>query len=128
YPKSVEDGLHWVEKLTKEAAEQQAEIICFPETYIPGYPAEEFETRKPASKELKDVFLKACKIASKYSIAIILPMDWYEQNVFLNVAHVLSNTGQSLGYQTKNQLDPTEDAIWMPGKKRIVFEVKGVKF
>ena len=43
YPKSIEDGLSQVEKMVKEAAEQQAEIICFPESYIPGYPTEEFE-------------------------------------------------------------------------------------
>jgi predicted amidohydrolase len=41
---------------------------------------------------------------------------------------VISNTGEVLGYQTKNQLDPTEDTTWIPGKERRIFEVNGVKF
>jgi len=46
FPKSINDGLAQVEKLVKDAAVQQAEIICFPETYIPGYPTKEFEVEK----------------------------------------------------------------------------------
>jgi predicted amidohydrolase len=36
FPTSIQDGLYWIGKLVKEAAEQQAEIICFPESYCPG--------------------------------------------------------------------------------------------
>jgi len=28
FPKSIEDGLHGVEKMIKEAAAQKAEIVC----------------------------------------------------------------------------------------------------
>jgi predicted amidohydrolase len=55
-------------------------------------------------------------------------MDWYEGQNKLNVAQVVSKTGELLGYQTKNQLDPTEDAVWTPGNKRAVFEIDGLKF
>ena len=34
----------------------------------------------------------------------------------------------SLGYQTKNQVDPTEDRFYVPGNTRKLFEVNGVKF
>src|SRR5258708_4886516 len=67
-------------------------------------------------------------MAAKYSIAIILPMDCYHPEGLLNVAFVISNTGDVMGYQTKNQLDPAEDTLWIPGKERNVFEVNGVKF
>jgi predicted amidohydrolase len=33
-----------------------------------------------------------------------------------------------LGYQTKNQLDPSEDEIWVPGDQRQLFEVDGLRF
>ncbi len=55
-------------------------------------------------------------------------MDRDTADGILNVAFVISNTGEVLGYQTKNQLDPTEDNIWIPGKERRIFEVNGVKF
>ena len=71
---------------------------------------------------------QACLIAAKYEIAIILPMDWSENGQFLNVAFVISAQGVVLGYQSKNQLDPSEDDIWDAGTERKIFEVNGVKF
>jgi len=46
FPKSIEDGLTQVKKLVKDAAQQRSEIICFPESYIPGYPVLEFKPEK----------------------------------------------------------------------------------
>ena len=53
YPASIADGLEWVEKLTKEAALQQAEIICFPESYIPGYPGMGADPAERTSQQLE---------------------------------------------------------------------------
>jgi predicted amidohydrolase len=128
FPKSIEDGLIQIEKLVKDAAQQHAEIICFPESYIPGYPALEFKAEKSTPENLKTALQKACTIAKENSITIILPMDWFIDEGVLNVAFVISNDGKILGYQSKNQLDPTEDNIWIPGTERKIFEVNGVKF
>jgi predicted amidohydrolase len=128
YPKSIEDGLSQVEKLVKDAAKQQAEIICFPESYIPGYPAEEFGTGFTPADKLRAALEKACGIAAANNMAIILPMDWHSADGVLNVACVISNTGELLGYQAKTQLDPSEDERWIPGTERSIFELNGVKF
>jgi len=128
FPKSIEDGLFQVKKLVKEAAAQQAEIICFPESYIPGYPMEGFDVELGSPEKLQTALDKACAIAAENNIMVILPMDWYSPDGFLNVAHVISNTGELLGYQAKTQLDPSEDNRWVPGTERRMFEVNGVKF
>jgi predicted amidohydrolase len=128
YPKSLADALQWVEKFSKEAAGQQAKIICFPETYLPGYPAEEFEPEQCSPEQLQSALDKASAIAATYHIAIIIPMDWYLDGRLVNLAYVLSPSGEVLGYQTKNQLDPSEDRIWAPGTQRQIFEVEGFKF
>jgi predicted amidohydrolase len=125
-PASINDGLYWLEELVKEAAAQQAAIICFPESFIPGYPTFEVEERSP--EKLAAALDKACEIAAANKIAIILPMDWYAPEGLLNLAHVISSSGEVLGYQTKNQLDPSEDNIWIPGMQRSIFEVNGVSF
>src|SRR5664279_2176105 len=118
FPKSINDGLFQVEKLIKDAVNEQAEIICFPESYIPGYPGEEFEVDKASQKQLQGALDNVCEMAAAYSIAIILPMDWSQPEGILNVAFVISNKGEVLGYQTKNQLDPSEDNLWVPGNER----------
>ncbi|SFE07908.1 Predicted amidohydrolase [Chitinophaga sp. CF118] len=127
-PKSIKESLHWVEKLIKDAAKEKAEIICFPESYIPGYPAIEAEAKDRSPEKLREALDKVCEMAAENSIAVIIPMDWHSPDGLLNVAHVISSTGKVLGYQTKNQLDPSEDNIWIPGTERSIFEVNGVKF
>ena len=128
FPRSIDNGLTQLEELAKDAAAQYAEIICFPESYIPGYPAEEFTVEKSTKENMQAALHQACDIAKKYSTAIIIPMDWYEEEKFLNVAYVISADGKPMGYQSKNQLDPTEDVIWDAGTKRQLFEVNGIKF
>jgi predicted amidohydrolase len=128
FPKSISDGLYWIEKLTKDAAAQQAEIICFPETYLPGYPLAEYEVEERSPQNMQEALNEVCRIAAENNIAIIIPMDWYNGGQLLNIAHVITADGSILGYQTKNQLDPTEDNLWTPGTKRQIFEVNGLKF
>jgi predicted amidohydrolase len=128
FPKSITDGLAITERLVKDAAAKQAEIICFPESFIPGYPLADFKVEKASAEELRQALNRVCEIAATNNIAIIMPMDWYDGDRFLNIAHVISAEGEVLGYQTKNQLDPSEDTTWVPGTERSIFEVNGVKF
>jgi predicted amidohydrolase len=128
FPKSINDGLIQIELLVKDAAQQQAEIICFPESYIPGYPVKQIEAEKPTPEKLETALQQVCAVAKENSIAIILPMDWFTPEGLMNVAFVILNEGEILGYQSKNQLDPTEDNIWIPGSQRKIFEVNGLKF
>ncbi|MEO6149706.1 MAG: carbon-nitrogen hydrolase family protein [Mucilaginibacter sp.] len=128
FPKTIADALHWVEKLVKEAAVQQAEIICFPESYIPGYPIMGFDVESPSPEKMQSALKEVSAIAAENAIAIIMAMDWYENGKLLNIAHVISAKGKVLGYQAKNQLDPSEDEIWSPGTGRHIFEVNSIKF
>ena len=128
FPASVSEGLYWLEKLVKDAAKEQAEIICFPESYIPGYPGMGYAAEERSPQNLQAALDKVCAIAAQNAIAIIIPMDWHSAAGLLNTAFVISSTGKILGHQTKNQLDPTEDNLWVAGTERSIFEVNGVKF
>src|SRR5437764_11988911 len=97
FSSSIDGCLLQLEKLAKDAAQQQAEIICFPETYIPGYPTTEFKTEKSTPENIQYALQKACASAKENSIAIILPMDWFVDDGVLNVAFVISNKGEVLG-------------------------------
>lgn len=128
FPKSLHDGLVQVDKMVKAAKAQRSEIICFPESYIPGYPLTEYQVEKTTPEKLQNVLEQVAALAAESGIAIIVPMDWYGDDGLLNVAFVISGKGKVLGYQAKNQLDPTEDNTWIPGRERKIFEVNGVKF
>lgn len=128
FPKSINDGLNQLEQFVKDAARAHADIICFPESYIPGYPGMDYDPKERTAPKLQTALQRIREIAAKHAIAIIAPMDWYDENGIFNVAYVISGTGEILGYQTKNQLDPSEDEIWVAGTERQLFEVKGLKF
>jgi predicted amidohydrolase len=128
YPGSLKEGLNSIEALTQDASKKSADIICFPESYIPGYPSQEHKRENSSEAQLKKALEKVCEFAAKNAIAIIIPMDWYTEGTLINLAFVISKSGQVLGYQTKNQLDPSEDSIWTPGTSRQIFEVEDVKF
>ncbi|MGK6350224.1 carbon-nitrogen hydrolase family protein [Parapedobacter sp. DT-150] len=128
YPKSLNDGLQWVATCTRDAAMQHADIICFPESYLPGYPLLEFEAEKCTAGQLQDALEQVRQVAAANQVAIIIPMDWHHDDKVYNVAQVISAEGELLGFQTKNQLDPSEDQQWTAGTERRIFDVKGVKF
>jgi predicted amidohydrolase len=128
FSKSIDDALSWLKKLVQEAAGQGADIICFPESYLPGYPLHEFKPEDRTPEILETALKSVCQIAAEFSIAIIIPMDWHFADGIYNLAYVISATGEIMGYQTKNQLDPSEDKLWLPGTNRELFEVNGLKF
>jgi predicted amidohydrolase len=127
-PPTIASALSWLERLAGEAARQGAAIVCFPESYIPGYPLEGHTVEKGTRETLTAALAKACAIAADHRIALVLPMDWYEGDAFLNVAFVVSATGEVLGYQSKNQLDPSEEALWDAGSGRSTFVVGDLTF
>ena len=128
FPKSIDDGLYWVEKFIKQASEAKAEIVCFPESYLPGLRGMGFEVEAHNPQKLESARQRVCEIAKENAIAVILPMDWDSPRGILNIAFVISSSGEIFGSQTKNQLDPTEDVLFVPGTQRQLFEINGVKF
>ncbi|RZK75969.1 MAG: carbon-nitrogen hydrolase family protein [Pedobacter sp.] len=128
FPKSITEGLYWLRKLVKEAAQQKAEIICFPESYLPGYPGMGYPEEERTAEILQTALDEVAQVAAEQAIAIIIPMDWHTDDGLLNVAFVISGNGEVLGNQSKNQLDPSEEQYWIPGTQRQLFEVNNTKF
>ncbi|MFD2147690.1 carbon-nitrogen hydrolase family protein [Mucilaginibacter antarcticus] len=100
----------------------------FPRIFYSGLPLPELSIEETSPEKLTDALNTASAIAAANNITIILPMDWYTDKGKFNIAHVIDNTGKVLGYQAKNQLDPSEDTLWLPGTDRHIFEVDGLKF
>jgi predicted amidohydrolase len=67
-------------------------------------------------------------LARAHTMAIVLGMERLTPAGRQIAAYVIDRDGQLQGYQTKNQLDPTEDRFYVPGNTRRLFETNGVKF
>ena len=125
---TLDDGLDRMNRLMADASAQGAEIVCFPEAYLPGLRGQDFDVL-PFDRTTQDRALQAVATwARTYRIATILGMERITDAGRQIAAFVIDNRGELLGYQTKNQLDPTEDRFYVPGDTRQLFEVNGVKF
>ena len=125
---SLEDGLSRVRRLMAHASAEHAEIVCFPEAYLPGLRGQDFQVL-PWDKAQEQRTLDAVRgLAATYNIAVIMGMEHLAESGRQIIAVVIDSKGELLGIQTKNQIDPTEDRFYVPGNTRRVFEVNGVKF
>jgi predicted amidohydrolase len=125
---SLDDGLTRIERLLSEAAGRGAEIVCFPEAYLPGLRGQDFQVWSFDRLEQERALQTVAQWARRDSVAVILGMEMSSEEGRQIVAAVVDATGQIRGYQTKNQLDPTEEEFYVPGTTRRLFEIKGVRF
>jgi predicted amidohydrolase len=125
---SLNDGLEKVKRLLSEASSRGAEIVCFPEAYLPGLRGQDFEVM-PFDKTQQERALRAvAQWARTYKLATVLGMEKVTEAGRQIASFVIDAHGNIQGCQTKNQLDPTEDQFYVPGNTRRLFEINGVKF
>ena len=125
---SLEEGLEKIRQMVSEAAAQGAEIVCFPEAYLPGLRGLDFEV--PAfDRADEDRAIRALREWSReHRIATITGMEKVGESGKQIAVCVIDASGQIQGYQTKTQLDPSEERFYVPGNSRKLFEINGVKF
>lgn len=125
---SLAEGLAKVDQLVSTAASQHAEIVCFPEAYLPGLRGQDFEV-PPWDEATHDRALDAVSsLARKHAVATLISMERPTAAGRQIVAYVIDATGTLLGHQAKTQLDPSEDRFYVPGDSRRIFEIGGVQF
>jgi len=125
---SLDDGLERIKRMMAEASEQRADIVCFPEAYLPGLRGQDFDVCAYDASDQQRVLAAVSDFAREHTIAAILGIERITGAGRQVAAAVIDASGRIVGWQTKNQLDPTEDRFYVPGDSRQLFEVKGVKF
>jgi predicted amidohydrolase len=125
---TLDEGLAKIERLLAEASAQGAEIVCFPEAYLPGLRGQDFDVLPFERAEQDRVLQAVAKTARTHTVATILGMERLTDVGRQIAAVVIDARGQVQGVQTKNQLAPSEDTFYVPGQGRRLFEVNGVKF
>jgi predicted amidohydrolase len=119
---SIDDGLDRIKRLLADASARGAEIVCFPEAYLPGLRGQDFDVPPFDRSEQQRALESVARMARTYGVENVT--DAGRQIA----AFVIGADGRLQGCQTKNQLDPTEDKFYVPGDTRQVFEVNGTRF
>ncbi len=125
---SLDEGLAKIKELQSEASVRGAEIICFPEAYLPGLRGQDFGIFPFDRKEQERALKAVAQWAKSFGVATILGMERVTDAGRQIAAFVIDAQGELQGIQTKNQLDPTEDRFYVPGDSRQLFEIQGIRF
>ena len=72
FPPTPDDSVRLAAKATQDAAAQGAEIVCFPECYVPGYRAPGKGVPPPDARFLDDAWMTLASAAARARITVVL--------------------------------------------------------
>lgn len=126
-PKDADDSIAIALEMISEAAGKGAAIVCFPESFVPGY---RIGSKLPAHDQdfLTHAWSAVDKAAGDANIAVILGTERLEGERLLITARVTNSDGTLAGFQDKVQLDPSEESIYAAGCDRRVFQCGDMTF
>jgi predicted amidohydrolase len=103
-------------------------VVCFPECYVPGYPAAG-RTLPPSRAEfLESARRRVADAAKSAQIAVVLGTERRAGAALRVSTVVIDETGSILGFQDKVQLDPSEEETYTAGAERRVFRAGALTF
>lgn len=128
YPATPEESVTLAKQAIAEAAIERADIICFPECFIPGYRGIGKAVPLPDPAFLERGWSAIQAAAAKASIAVVLGTERVVNGALFATALVINRDGTIAGFQDKVQLDPSEEGIYSFGSGRRVFRAGPVTF
>lgn len=120
-PATRDESVSLAEDAIAEAASKYADIICFPECYVPGYRTPSRKMDPPDDAFLRQAWSRVAAAAGRGNIAVILGTERFDDEQLRISTLVIDRAGGLAGFQDKEQLDPSEDELFSPGSGRRVF-------
>jgi predicted amidohydrolase len=128
FPATPEDSVEAARHAVAQAALAGADLLCFPECFVPGYRAVGKTLPPPDATFLDRAWSAVASAAAKANVTVILGTERIVDGSLLASAVVIQRDGTIAGFQDKVQLDPSEDGTYSPGSERHVFQDGTVKF
>jgi predicted amidohydrolase len=123
FPATPEESVVLAEQAIAQAAEAGADLICFPECFVPGYRAPAKRVPPADAEFLTRAWSTVALAAARANLTVVLGTERIaDDQALLATALVINRDGTIAGFQDKVQLDPSEDAIYSPGRDRRVFQ------
>jgi predicted amidohydrolase len=110
------------------ASIERADVICFPECFVPGYRAVGKAAPKPDPAFLERAWSVIAAAARKTNAVVVLGTERVTENGLLIAALVIDRDGTLAGFQDKVQLDPSEESTYSFGSGRRVFQTGPLTF
>ena len=112
----------------EEAGRLGARIVCLPETGLPGHRDQPRPVPDVSADALDAALREVAAAARRAGVVTIVGAERPTPAGREIVSVVFDADGTRLGEQAKTQIDPTEEAHYVPGAGRRVFTAAGVTF
>ena len=128
FPATPEESVTSAEEAIARASAQRADLVCFPECFVPGYRGMGKQVPAPDRVFLAGAWSTVSAAAAKADIAVVLGTERIVGDALLASALVVNRDGSIAGFQDKVQIDPSEEGTYTPGTGRRMFHVGPVTF
>jgi predicted amidohydrolase len=128
YPSSPDESVAIAARAIADASVERADIICFPECYVPGYRAPWKAVPPPDPVFLERAWSAVASAAANAGVAVVLGTERVVAGRLLASALVVNRDGTMAGFQDKVQLDPSEEGTYAAGTGRRVFRAGPLTF
>jgi predicted amidohydrolase len=125
---SIAGAVARVRDALREAADRGARIVCTPENYLPGYRGGGLPVDPPDPDAFGEAVERVGEHVRAAGVALVLGAELPVDGGLLMSALVYDAAGRRVGRQDKVQLDPSEDAGFVAGVGRSVFDLEGLRF
>src|SRR5580658_6884567 len=115
FPASPDESVTLAEDAIAQAGSQRADIICFPECYVPGYRGMGKTVPPPDTKFLERAWAIIAEAAARANITVVLGTERVVGGALVVTVLVINDDGSTAGFQDKAQIDPSEEALYTPG-------------
>jgi len=121
FPSSPDDSITQAVSAIAAASTAHADILCFPECFVPGYRDRIHPVPPPDAAFLTRAHQTLAAAAGRANLAVILGTERLINNQLLAAALVIDRDGSILGFQDKVQLAPQEESTYTAGQTRQIF-------
>jgi predicted amidohydrolase len=128
FPETPDESVAAAEQAIAEASTQHADVICFPECFVPGYRVATRRVPPPDAAFLERAWSAIAAAAGRAEVAVVLGTERLVDGALIASALVVNGDGEIAGFQDKEQIDPSEEITYAPGSGRRVFQAGPLTF
>lgn len=128
FPGSPEESVELASRAILDAGSKGADLVCFPECFVPGYRLEGKQVRRVDAAFLERAWSDIARAAAQANVAVVLGTERIVDETLRISALVINRDGTTAGFQDKVQLDPSEESTFTAGVDRHVFDAGAARF
>jgi predicted amidohydrolase len=113
YPAGRNDAVDRAVAAVHQAGTAGADIVCFPECYVPGYRSAIHHREPPDAAFLDRAWSEVAQAAAASRVAVILGTERVTDRGLVISALVITRDGIIAGHQDKTQIDPSEEGLYV---------------